>query len=72
MAAQAIQKAKKSKKQRKHGRGNRIGGQCQVYKASHRRERNKLRRLNKHLVRFDADKVAENAVKACKIALGIR
>jgi hypothetical protein len=66
-----MQKAKKSKKQRKHGRGNR-GTQNLCYKNEHRRERNKLRRLNKHLVRFAADGCACNAADRCKGVLGVR
>lgn len=64
------QKAKKTKKHRKHGRGNR-GVQNLRYKAEHRRERNKLRRVNKHLRRFPADGCAKDAAVRCKGVLGI-
>lgn len=68
----APQKAKKSKKQRKHGRGKRAGGQCTVYKLQHRRERNKIRRLVKHLVRHPADKAAEEVLKHYKTICGVK
>jgi hypothetical protein len=70
--AEVKQKAKKSKKQRKHGRGLRGNANCKVYAVSHRREHNKLRRLKKHLQRFAADKCALDAVARCKAILGVR
>lgn len=65
-----LQKAKKTKKQRKHGRNKKA--QNVLYVASHRRERNKLHRLTKHLARFNDDRCAQDAEKACKVVLGLR
>lgn len=70
--AEVKQKAKKTKKQRKHGRGLRGNANCKVYAVSHRRERNKLVRLKKHLVRLPDDKCAAEAVVRCKAILGMR
>lgn len=67
--ATLIQKAKKTKKQRKFGRNS---ATCAAYAASHRRERNKLLRLKKHLVRFPGDAVATVAADRCRIAVGGR
>lgn len=64
-----VEKAKKSKKQRKFGRSSKY---CQFYAATHRREQNKLRRLKKHLAKFTADKCALAALNSCKVTLGIR
>lgn len=55
MAEIVKKKAKKTKKHRKHGRSK---VSCAVYRASHRRERNKLRRVNRHLLAHPGDKVA--------------
>lgn len=55
-------KAKKSRKQRKVGRNAKY---CLVYKLSHRREHNKLKRLKRHLVKFPGDKCAEASVELC-------
>lgn len=57
---------KEGKKNRKIGR-NAIS--CKVYRLSHRREHNKIKRLRKHLSRFPNDKVAEKAVDLCRIAI---
>lgn len=59
-------RAKKTKKNRKYGR-NAIA--CASYKNSNRRERNKIIKLKKHLVRFPDDKVAAAAVEGCKVAV---
>ncbi len=67
VANKAPQKAKKTKKQRKHGR-NKVF--CNAYKLTHRRERNKIVRLKKHLIRFPADLVAKKAHDHYKIILG--
>ena len=48
--------ADKGKKNRKIGR-NRRNGQAMQYKLSHRCERNKLRRIERHLKRFPDDQL---------------
>lgn len=63
----AVQKAKKSKKQRKHGRSK---DYCKVYALTHRRERNKVVSLRKHLIRFPDDACAIAAVQRAKDAIG--
>lgn len=63
MVVTAPQKAKKTKKQRKFGR-NAI--YCAHYLRTHIREKNKIKRLKKHLVRFPDDKCAINAMDLCK------
>lgn len=62
-------RAKKTKKNRKHGRNN---IPCLVYKNTHRRERNKIVRLRKHLSRFAGDRCATAAVDRCKAVLGMK
>lgn len=62
-------RAKKTKKNRKHGRNN---FSCLVYKNTHRRERNKIVRLRKHLSRFAGDRCATAAVDRCKAVLGMK
>jgi hypothetical protein len=64
--ADAKQKAKKSKKQRKLGRN---AVYCQYYAATNRREKNKIKTLNKHLARFPDDKVALKALELCKLVV---
>lgn len=64
--ANAPQKAKKTKKQRKYGRN---AAYCLRYRSSNRRERNKLKRLSKHLVRFPDDVTALAAVERCKLLI---
>lgn len=59
MADVVKKKAKKTKKHRKHGRNS---ATCAAYAASHRRERNKVLRLKKHLIRFPGDAVAKATV----------
>lgn len=61
--------AKKSKKQRKVGRN---AASCARYKNEHRREKNKLRRLTKHLALFPNDHCATGAAGRMRVALGIR
>lgn len=56
---------KKGRKNRKHGRNSVF---CKVYKLSHRRERNKAKRLNKHLSRHPGDRCAVQALKVAKAA----
>lgn len=73
MVVQVVAKAKKSKKQRKHGRGKRVGGQCTVYKIQKRRERNKVRKIEKHIKRYGAnDKVAHERLAYFKMFCGIK
>ena len=72
MVANTVQKAKKTKKQRKHGRAHRGRDYAKVYKLSNRREHNKIKRLKKHLIRHVTDKVAQSSLDHCKIIVGIR
>jgi hypothetical protein len=62
-------KAKKTKKGRKTGR-NKLS--CLRYKLEHRREKNKLRRLLRHIKKHIADNCAIQARDLCKVTLGIR
>ena len=62
-------KAKKTKKGRKVGRNSLS---CQRYKLEHRREKNKLRRLRKHVKVHIADLCAMKAIDLCKVTLGVR
>jgi hypothetical protein len=57
---------KKSKKQRKVGRNAAF---CLRYRNSRQLERNKLKKLLKHLKHFPADNCAVQAAKLCKVAL---
>lgn len=66
MATKAPQRAKKRKKNRKHGRNKTF---CLYYRNTNRREHNKLRRLAKHLTRFPADACAHRAVEVAKAAI---
>lgn len=66
MAAPVKHRAKKTKKNRKHGRN---ATACARYAASHRREHNKLRRLKKHLVKFPNDACARAAERAAQIII---
>ena len=66
MVTKPVQKAKKTKKQRKFGRNAQY---CLFYKLSHRREHNKVRKLKKHLVRFPNDKCALAAVESCMLII---
>lgn len=56
-------KAKKSKKQRKVGRNAAF---CQYYRNTNRREKNKIKRLKKHLISFPTDRCAKDAIDRCK------
>ncbi len=63
-------KAKKSK-----AKGRKIGRcklSCQRYRLESRREKNKLRRLRKHIKVHIADQCAIRAADLCKVTLGIR
>lgn len=61
--------AKKSSKQRKYGRN---AVYCLTYKNTNRREKNKIKKLVKHLAKFANDDCAKNAIKAAKVAIGIK
>lgn len=65
-----IQKAKKTKKHRKHGR-NKLA--CERYSREKRREKNKVRRISKHIKRYGAnDQVAAERLQHYKIVAGIK
>ena len=68
MIVKIIQKAKSGKKQRKYGRN---ANYCKMYAITHRRERNKLKQLKKHIARFVNDACAKIAADRCKIILGM-
>lgn len=55
-----------SKKSRKAGR-NAVA--CKAYRDSNRRERNKIVRLKKHLIRFPDDVGAVAAIKRCEATI---
>ena len=61
--------AKDSKKHRKVGRN---ADSCKAYKNSNRREKNKLKKLAKHLARFANDACAKDAVGNTKAIIGIK
>lgn len=61
-----LQTAKKTKKGRKHGRNKKW---CENYRNRGQRERNKLRRLVKHLTRHPGDRCASAAEGACRAAI---
>lgn len=56
----ASQKQKGGKKNRKHGRNKK---QCELYRNQQTREKNKARRLKKHLSRHPGDIGAEAILK---------
>jgi hypothetical protein len=58
--------AKQSKKQRKWDR-NRLF--CQGYRNRNQREKNKVRRITRHLKKFPNDRVATRAVDLCRTAI---
>ncbi len=62
---------KGGKKNRKIGRSRR-NGQAMQYRLSRRRERNKLRRLERHLKRFPDDHCATSRRGNLRIELGLR
>lgn len=64
-----LHKAKKTKKHRKHDR-NKIF--CASYANSNRREKNKLKKLAKHLAKFGNDNCAKVAAGNCRVVLGIK
>jgi hypothetical protein len=72
MSTVVVQKAKKTKKHRKHGR-NKLS--CQRYVSEKRREKNKVRRLKKHIKRYDTngnDKCAQECLRHCKVVAGLK
>jgi hypothetical protein len=64
-----LHKAKKSKKQRKFGRNANF---CLVYKNTNRREKNKVKKLVRHLAKFGNDNCAKVALGNTKVILGIK
>jgi hypothetical protein len=64
MVVKPVAKAKKTKKQRKFGRNAKY---CLYYKVTHVREKNKMKRLKKHLIKFPNDKCALEAINRCKM-----
>lgn len=58
-------RAKKTKKNRKHGRNK---NSCLFYRNSNREAHNRVRRLKKHLIRFPDDECAKVALATAKIA----
>ena len=64
-----LHKAKKSKKNRKVGRNSNY---CLVYKNTNRREKNKVKKLMKHLAKFTNDNCAKVALGNTKVVLGIK
>jgi hypothetical protein len=64
-----LHKAKKSKKLRKVGRN---ANYCLAYKNSNRREKNKIKKLLKHLSRFGNDNCAKVSLGNTKVLLGVR
>lgn len=67
--AKGLHQAKKTKKQRKYGRN---AAYCLRYKNSNRRERNKVIRLRRHLVRHPGDGIGKAALDRCKAVLGMK
>ena len=70
-----VQKAKKTKKQRKHDRNRKRGGQNARYIAEHRHAKSHYKRILEHLKRYaahGADKVANEAVIRYKALAGYR
>jgi hypothetical protein len=57
------ERAKGGKKNRKVGRNAKW---CERYRLSNRRERNKLKRLNKHLARHPGDGCGTAAADRCR------
>jgi hypothetical protein len=64
-----LHKAKKTKKNRKHGRNAAF---CLAYKNSNRREKNKVKKLTRHLVAFANDRCAVHCLANLKKDLGNR
>jgi hypothetical protein len=51
-----------SKKSKKHGRSK---AECQNYRNTARREKNKIKKLEKHLIKFPDDVSAKDALTFC-------
>lgn len=64
-----LHKAKKSKKLRKVGRN---ATYCLIYKNTNRREKNKVKKLVKHLARFGNDNCAKVALGNTKVILWVK
>jgi hypothetical protein len=64
-----LHKAKKSKKLRKCGRN---AAYCLAYKNSNRREKNKVKKLLKHLAKFSNDNCAKVSLGNTKVLLGYK
>jgi hypothetical protein len=64
-----LHKAKGTKKQRKVGRN---AAYCLRYRNENRCEKNQIKRLTKHLVKFVGDNCAKTALDKCKIAVSGR
>lgn len=60
------QKASGGKKHRKWERNK---ASCLYYRQTHRRERNKIKKLLKHLAKFSNDHVAIEALKIARVVL---
>lgn len=63
MSGGSTHKAKSSKKNRKHGRNSAF---CLFYKNTGRREKNKVKRLEKHLVAYSNDRCAVHCLANLK------
>jgi hypothetical protein len=59
MADAVRQKAKKTKKHRKHGRNK---TRCDIYRREGRETKNKIRRLRKRVANHPNDKIAQAAL----------
>jgi hypothetical protein len=64
-----LHKAKGTKKLRKVGRN---AAYCLRYRNENRREKHKIKKLTKHLVKFEADNCAKAALDNCKAIVGGR
>ncbi len=62
-----LQKAKKTKKQRKYGRNALY---CERYRREHRREKSHLRRIAAHLKKFPSDHYAATMLVQYKTLAG--
>lgn len=69
MATGATHKAKSSKKNRKYGRNSAF---CLAYKNSNRREKNKVKKLTRHIAAFANDRCAVHCLANLKKVLGER
>lgn len=59
----------KSSKRRKYGRN---AAYCLSYKNTNRREKNKIKKLIKHLAKFSNDNCAKVALGNTKVIIGIK